>query len=447
MTNEGLSIFNEASEPRKNPEQDSTETQVLPRVPGASGSPSSGHNSPPPAPGSLPAFPVVRRGGYDPGTVNARVQQLLQANGQGQSALRNAQRRIGELERQVTDLKAAAAQGTEAPSYASLGGRASAMLRLAEEEAAAVKEAAEKEAAVIREAAQREAAATKASAQRDIESLRTTHYKEIDDHREKVTSEVQQARKMVQAESEELLAAAKREADQIRLAVQQEVTQLRTSTQREVEKARAGADREVQEARRMLAVERERLAREAADHHDQAMAETTRIVTEGETRAADAEERARIAAQHVADQRAELAKESEGIIARARRDAEAILSKARAEADHLASTATVEAEKGHAIIKAEVDRLTKRRDAIAAQLSSLTDLVSGFGKTEDPAELEAPKPITEDEDIVDGELVDQVEESVTVVDSDDDLGDDYDDYDEPSEKTAIREPETAKSER
>lgn len=191
----------------------------------------------------------------------------------------------------------------------------------------------------------------------------------------------------------------------------------------------------------MLAVERERLAREAADHHDQAMAETTRIVTEGETRAADAEERARIAAQHVADQRAELAKESEGIVARARRDAEAILSKARAEADHLASTATVEAEKGHAIIKAEVDRLTKRRDAIAAQLSSLTDLVSGFGKTEDPAELEAPKPITEDEDIVDGELV--VDESVTLVDSDDDLADDYDDYDEPSEKTAIREPETA----
>ncbi|MFD4327396.1 hypothetical protein ACFWQC_22350 [Nocardioides sp. NPDC058538] len=383
----------------------------------------------------------MRRGGYDPGTVNARVQQLLQANGQGQSALRNAQRRIAELERKVTDLKAAATQGNEAPSYASLGGRASAMLRLAEEEAAAVKESAEKEAAVIREAAQREAAATKASAQRDIEALRTTHYKEIDDHREKVTSEVQQARKMVQAESDELLAAAKREADQIRLAVQQEVTQLRTSTQREVEKARAGADREVQEARRMLAVERERLAREAADHHDQAMAETSRIVTEGETRAADAEERARIAAQHVADQRAELAKESEGIIARARRDAEAILSKARAEADHLASTATVEAEKGHAIIKAEVDRLTKRRDAIAAQLSSLTDLVSGFGKTEDPAELEAPKPIAEDEDIVDGELV--VDESVTLVDSDDDLADDYDDYDEPSEKTAIREPETA----
>ena len=225
MTNEGLSIFNEAPEPRKKPEQDSTETQVLPRVPGASGSPTSPHNAPPPAaPGSLPAFPVVRRGGYDPGTVNARVQQLLQANGQGQSALRNAQRRIGDLERQVTDLKAAAPRSTEAPTYASLGGRASAMLRLAEEEALSVKESAEKEAAVIREAAQREAAAAKASAQRDIESLRTTQYKEIDDHREKVTSEVQQARSMVQAESDELLSAAKREADQIRLGVQQEVT-------------------------------------------------------------------------------------------------------------------------------------------------------------------------------------------------------------------------------
>ena len=36
-----------------------------------------------------------------------------------------------------------------------------------------------------------------------------------------------------------------------------------------------------------------------------------------------------------------------------------------------------------------------------------------------------------------------MDESVTLVDSDDDLADDYDDYDEPSEKTAIREPETA----
>ena len=448
MTNEGLSIFNEASEPRKKPEQDSTETQVLPRVPGASGSPNSPHNAPPPpTPGSLPAFPVVRRGGYDPGTVNARVQQLLQANGQGQSALRNAQRRNGDLERQVTDLKAAATPSNEAPTYASLGGRASAMLRLAEEEALSVKESAEKEAAVIREAAQREAAAAKASAQRDIEALRTSQYSEIDDHREKVMAEVQQARSMVQSESDDMLAAAKREADQIRLSVQQEVTQLRTSTQREVEKARAGADREVQEARRMLAVERERLAREAADHHDQAMAETARIVTEGETRAADAEERARVAGQHVAEQRAELEKESEGLIARARRDAETILSKARAEADHLASTATVEAEKGHAIIKAEVDRLTKRRDAIAAQLSSLTDLVSGFGKNDDPVEIEAPKAADDEEDIVDGELIDpdSTDESVNLVDSDglDDL-DDFDD--EPSEKTAIREPETAKSE-
>ena len=195
----------------------------------------------------------------------------------------------------------------------------------------------------------------------------------------------------------------------------------------------------------MLAVERERLAREAADHHDQAMAETARIVSEGESRAADAEERARIAGQHVAEQRAELEKESEGLIARARRDAEAILSKARAEADHLASTATVEAEKGHAIIKAEVDRLTKRRDAIAAQLSSLTDLVSGFGKNDDPAELEAPKAADDEEDIVDGELIapDSADESVSLVDSED-LDDDFDD--EPSEKTAIREPETAKSE-
>jgi hypothetical protein len=31
-------------------------------------------------------------------------------------------------------------------------------------------------------------------------------------------------------------------------------------------------------------------------------------------------------------------------------------------------------------VRAEVERLTKRRDAIAAQLASLRDVVSGFGE-------------------------------------------------------------------
>ena len=50
----------------------------------------------------------------------------------------------------------------------------------------------------------------------------------------------------------------------------------------------------------MLAVEKERLAREATEHHNSAIAETQRLVEEAEERATAAEERAReaIAAGH-----------------------------------------------------------------------------------------------------------------------------------------------------
>ena len=66
---------------------------------------------------------------------------------------------------------------------------------------------------------------------------------------------------------------------------------MRTSAKREAEQARAAADREVQEARRTLAVEKERLTREAAEHHSSATAETQKLVEEAEQRANAAEAR------------------------------------------------------------------------------------------------------------------------------------------------------------
>ena len=42
-------------------------------------------------------------------------------------------------------------------------------------------------------------------------------------------------------------------------------------------------------------------------------------------------------------------------------------------------------------MRAEVERLQKRRDGITAQLSSLADIVSGFGKDEPEASSEEPE--------------------------------------------------------
>src|SRR3546814_16930694 len=102
--------------------------------------------------------------------------------------------------------------------------------------------------------------------------------------------------------------------------------------------ARAAADREVQEARRTLAVEKERLAKEAADYHSSATAETRRLVEEAEQRAAAAEQRASEATNQASAHRQQAQTESEALLTRARREAEQIVASARRQSDSLTAT-------------------------------------------------------------------------------------------------------------
>ena len=95
------------------------------------------------------------------------------------------------------------------------------------------------------------------------------------------------------AHTEDLRAQAEREAAQLKLAAEQDAQNMRLSATRDVEQARAAADREVTEARRVLAVEKERLAREASENHASAMEQTGKLVQDAETRAKAADERAR----------------------------------------------------------------------------------------------------------------------------------------------------------
>lgn len=366
MSNEGLSIFDHESEGGSAPDSAGDKTQVLPVVD------SSSTSAPPSAP-----LPVVRRGGYDMSAVNERIKQLTEHQRTSASALSTAKQRITELESQVDKLKSELAENKD-PSYAGLGGRASAMLRLAEEEADDVKSAAENQAAEILAQAERDAKAVRADAEREVTEIHGSRQKEIEDRTERLIAEAEQERKLAQADAEEVRAAAQRAADQITIAVEQEVAELRTSVQREVEQARAGADREVQEARRMLAVEKERLAKEASDHHDTALAETNRLVTEAEDRAKAAEERAASVREKIAEQRTSVQAEADALLSRAKREAEQLVSNAKAKAEAAATSGAAEAEHKLAAVRAEVDRMTKRRDAISAQLASLSELVSGF---------------------------------------------------------------------
>lgn len=254
----GLSIFDDGS----NADQP---TQVIPAVT-ASTSPA---RPPAPATGAptyatlgIMNFPMSRRGGYDKDAVDHKMQEvsaertaLTSSLTEATASLTEARKRVADLEAELQQLKVKATE-VEKPSYAGLGGRASEMLRLAEEQADEVMGNAKIQAAALLEQASRDAAATRAAAVREADEQRTTMHAEIEDHRSRTTAELDAQRKRDQDEVNDMRAAAQREADQLKLSMEKEAEAQRMTSAREADKSKAAADREVHEARRALAVER-----------------------------------------------------------------------------------------------------------------------------------------------------------------------------------------------
>ncbi len=385
----GLSIFDD--DPAENSAASGADdaTQVIPAArqsgpapaarPSTAGQPATG--------GSRPGFPVVRRGGYDPAAVDRQMHALAGEKAGLEAGLNDAKAKIAALEKQVAALKTEVAENKN-PTYAGLGGRASEMLRLAEEQADEVLAHARGQADELLRRARKDGEALKAQAARDAEDMRMVQLKELDEKRSKSMNDVEQERALAKSEAEDVLASARREAEQLRLAAEQETNALRTSAKREAEQARAAADREVQEARRTLAVEKERLTREAAEHHSTATAETDKLVKEAEERANAAERRARDAMAQANSQRQQAQEEAERLLSHARREAEQVVSSAQTQAQSFTAAGEAEAERELAALHAEVDRYARRRDAIVAQLGALRDVVAGFADDPAPAEAE-----------------------------------------------------------
>jgi len=71
---------------------------------------------------------------------------------------------------------------------------------------------------------------------------------------------------------------------------------------------------------------------------------------------------------------------------------------AKKEATSVRSSGHAEAERELATIRAEVDRLSRRRDGIIAQLGALKDVVAGFGQDEATEDVTADEGTSADEE-------------------------------------------------
>jgi cell division septum initiation protein DivIVA len=330
---------------------------------------------------SAPSFALERRG-YDRAAVDAFVAQAASAYQRVMAEANEAAGRIAALEHDLEALHDELDEHDH-PTYGGLGKHAAAMLRLAEEQATQVTQAANEAAKEMRSRANREATTVVAQAQQEVDQLRATRQAEIERHHAKMRSEAEEFKAAATTDAKEIVAAARREAEQIRLAAEQETATARTAAIREAEQLRASADREAQEARRALALERERLAKEAAAYHSSATDRTQRLVADSEARAKAAERRAAEALELSTTHREQATIEVDKILAAARRDAEQLIATARAQAAQITAKATHESDETHALAEKRIDLLRRRRDGILSQLAQLRDLVGSFA-TDDP---------------------------------------------------------------
>src|SRR3954469_19033681 len=123
-------------------------------------------------------FPVSRRG-YDPTAVDRKIAAIGAERDKLATSLQEATKRVAELENQLRQQ----VSESEAPTYAGLGGRASELLRLAEEQADEVTAEARTRADEILRTANAEAAALKTQAARDADDMRMVQLKELDEAR------------------------------------------------------------------------------------------------------------------------------------------------------------------------------------------------------------------------------------------------------------------------
>lgn len=326
------------------------------------------------------SFPLARRGGYDPDAVDAwaRTQSAeLQNAAETVQALQTENNELHDL---VAELKERV-DSVDRPSYSGLGNHAAQLLGLAEQEAEDVRSKANREATEVVKRAQEEAALIRTAATKEAEDLRTRAVSELEEKRRTLLDEAEAAKTDAAAEADEVRAAAERVANQLRVAAEQDVQNMRLGATREVEQARAAADREVTEARRVLAVEKERLAREAADNHHAATEQTSKLVQDAETRAAAAEDRARSVLTQANAAREKATAENAGLLDSARKEGAALVANAKAEADHLRASATTEVERETRALRAEVEDLERKREGILSQMGQLRDIVATFAPT------------------------------------------------------------------
>ncbi len=314
-------------------------------------------------------FPSALRG-YDRNAVDDYVRSL-------EGALVGTRRRTAELEQQLAALSSQLDEARQAASevdYTNLGGRASDILRLAEEQARETLDRANVDAERVREEARREADLTRQNAAREGDDLKSGGLAEIEEVRTRMEQDGRVHAERTQAEAEALVAAARRQAESLQREAENEAQTLRQQAYLDTEELRRRVEREAADTRQQVAVEREQAVAELRRVQEDAATRTAALLKEATEHNQASADRLEADIAEAARIRTEALNEAERAKLTAIKESEERVEAAKAQAAAITERTQSEFAWRKQELRRETELLGQRKQAVLNQLASLSAL-------------------------------------------------------------------------
>jgi hypothetical protein len=316
-------------------------------------------------------FPTSLRG-YDRSAVDDYVRSL-------EAAVVSSRRQAGSLGQQLNSLQAQLTEAKEKQAageldYTNLGGRASDILRLAEEQARDVLDHANTDAERIKETARREADQAREEADKAGGDIKSTGIAAIEELRVRGREEARQQVEKAKEEAAALVAAARRQAESLQRAAEHEAQTLRQNAYLDTENLRRGVEREVAEIRQAIATEREQAIGQLRTVHEESVNKTSALLAEATEHHQQAADRLEQDITEAALIRAEAQAEAEQVRLGAVQEAEDRIAAARKQAAAITDRTQQEFAWRKQQLRRETELLGQRKQAVLNQLASLSAL-------------------------------------------------------------------------
>jgi len=332
-------------------------------------------------------FPTALRG-YERTAVDDYVRTLEASVVESRRHASTLQAEVDSLAEQLDTAKRIDPDDVD---YTNLGGRATDILRLAEEQAREMLDSASVDAEKAREDARREADALRKQAKREHSDLTSTGLGDLDRLRAQFEQDARGEIERAQAEGAALVAAARRQGTSLVQQAEHDAQATRQAAYLDTEELRRTVEHEVAAIREQIAAEREQALAQLRAVHDDAVQRTSAMLAEATAHNQASAERLEADIAEASRIRTEALAQAEQVKLAAAREAEEKVQAARQTAASINDRTQHEFSWRKQQLKRDTDLLTQRKQAVLNQLASLSALaqqtVSSFPDLDDLGEF------------------------------------------------------------